>query len=204
MRDSTVRDRISERLEAASVYPDPLVLAGLEGYLGLLARWNAKINLTALPVQQPTDAALDKLLVEPLVAAPFFPASAEAWIDLGSGGGSPALPLRLAWRRGSLVLVESRERKCAFLREAIRTLGLEETTVTNARFDALQTRSPVDVVTVRAVRIDADMEALLGRILRVGGLLFCFGTPLESASYSVSHEADLPDGSQLTVAARLR
>ena len=96
MRDSTVRDRISERLVAASVHPDPLVLTGLEGYLELLAHWNAKINLTALQVQPPTDDALDKLLVEPLVAAPFFPTTAEAWIDLGSGGGSPALPLRLA------------------------------------------------------------------------------------------------------------
>jgi 16S rRNA (guanine527-N7)-methyltransferase len=203
MTDSSQRDRIADRLAAASIQSDDAVLTGLESYLGLLARWNAKINLTALPVQDPTDAALDKLLVEPLVAAPFLPASTETWMDLGSGGGSPALPLRLACRQGSLTLVESRERKCAFLREAIRALGLDRTTVTNARFDALRTESLVDVVTVRAVKIDAEMEALLRRILRVGGLLFCFGTPLASPSFSVRHEAALPDQSQLTVATRL-
>ena len=203
MTGGALRTRIAERMEASSIPQDEIVLAGLEGYLGLLARWNAKINLTALPVQAPTDAALDKLLIEPLVAAPYFPSAAETWIDLGSGGGSPALPLRLACRQGGLMLVESRERKCAFLREAIRALGLERTTVTNARFDVLQTASPVDVVTVRAVRIDGEMEALVRRILRVGGLLFCFGTPLGSPSFEALHQVQLPDQSRLTVATRV-
>ena len=175
MTDKSLHARISARFDVAGVHVDAAVLAGLERYLELLSRWNARINLTALPVQLPTDAALDKLLVEPLVAAPFYPAQSGTWIDLGSGGGSPALPLRLACRHGELTLVESRERKCAFLREAVRVIGLEQTTVTNARFDDLQSTSPVDVVTVRAVRIDAEIERLLRRILRVDGLLFCFG-----------------------------
>ncbi len=203
MSDSSLRERLAARCEVAGVPIDPSILAGLERYLELLARWNARINLTALPVQPPTDAALDKLLVEPLVAAPFYPPQAEGWIDLGSGGGSPALPLRLACRSGALALVESRERKCAFLREAVRVLGLERTTVTNARFEALAVVSPVDVVTVRAVRIDAEMEGLVRRILRVGGLLFCFGTPLASSTFEISSEASLPDGSLLTVARRV-
>lgn len=203
MTDSSLKARIAERLDAASVRPDVSLLAGLERYLELLARWNARINLTALPVQAPTDAALDKLLVEPLAAAPFFPAEAEGWIDLGSGGGSPALPLRLACRQGTLTLVESRERKCAFLREAVRMLDVERTTVTNARFDALQVASPVGVVTVRAVRIDTELEGLVRRILRVGGLLFCFGTPLASSAFTIRHEVNLPDRSVLTVAERI-
>lgn len=202
MRDSALKERIAARLAAASVLPDDVVQAGLERYLELLARWNAKINLTALPVQAPTDAALDKLLVEPVLAARHFPLMAKTWIDLGSGGGSPALPLRLACQQGSLVLVESRERKCAFLREAIRTLELERTSVMNTRFEALQVSSPVDVVTVRAVRIDGEMEALVRRILRVGGLLFCFGTPLASSAFVTTGETTLPDGSVLRIASR--
>ncbi|MEQ1727070.1 MAG: 16S rRNA (guanine(527)-N(7))-methyltransferase RsmG [Vicinamibacterales bacterium] len=203
MSDSPLRERLAVRFEMAGVAVDPSILAGLERYLDLLARWNARINLTALPVQPPTDAALDKLLVEPLVAAPFYPSQAGGWIDLGSGGGSPALPLRLACRSGALALVESRERKCAFLREAVRVLGLERTTVTTARFEVLQVASPVDVVTVRAVRVDAEMEGLVCRILRVGGLLFCFGTPLASSNFEIASEAALPDGSLLTVARRV-
>ena len=203
MTDSPLRERIAGRLLAASVAVDAEILAGLERYLDLLTRWNARINLTALPLQPPTEAALDKLLVEPLAAVPFFPAAANSWIDLGSGGGSPALPLRLARRPGSLTLVESRERKCAFLREASRAMELERTVVTTARFDALQVQSPVDVVTVRAVRIDGEMEALVRRILTVGGSLFCFGTPLESRSFQVARQSVLPDGSVLTAAVRV-
>lgn len=203
MTAPSLRERLAGRLASAPIKADDSVLSGLENYLSLLARWNAKINLTALPVLNPTDAALDKLLIEPLVAAQFVPADTGTWIDLGSGGGSPALPLRLACRQGSLVLVESRERKCAFLREAIRTLGLERTTVMNARFDEFHAEALSDVVTVRAVRIDAEMEALLRRILRVGGLLFCFGTPISSPHFSVRDQAGLPDGSQLTIASRL-
>ncbi len=203
MTASALRDRIVARLAAASIQPGDAVLSGLECYLALLARWNAKINLTALPLQAPTDAALDKLLVEPLVAALFVPPATGTWIDLGSGGGSPALPLRLACRQGSLTLVESRERKCAFLREAIRALRLDRTTVTNGRFDTLQPASLVDAVTVRAVRIDSEMDAHLRRVLKVGGLLFSFGTPLESPAFEIRHRAELPDRSSLTVAIRL-
>jgi 16S rRNA (guanine527-N7)-methyltransferase len=203
MANSPLATRIAERLTTASVHPDPDVVQGLERYIQLLARWNARINLTALPLQPPTDASIDKLLVEPLAGVPFFPARCESWIDLGSGGGSPALPLRLACPQGSLTLVESRERKCAFLREAVRALALGGTAVTNARFETLEINSPVDVVTVRAVRIDGEIEALVLRILRSGGFLFCFGTPLASKAFTVSGKVQLPDGSTLTVATRV-
>ena len=47
-------------------------------------------------------------------------------IDIGSGGGSPAIPLKLAAPRIKLWMVESKTRKSAFLREAIRQLDLRE------------------------------------------------------------------------------
>lgn len=200
MTDGVLRDRIAGRLEAANLAADQPIVEGLQRYLELLAKWNARINLTSLDIQPPSDAALDKLLVEPLVAAALYPPTAASWIDLGSGGGSPALPLRLACQQGALTLVESRERKCAFLREAIRVMGLERTSVMTARFEEFQVETPADVVSIRAVRIDAEMEALVCRILKIGGHLFCFGTPMESARFSVAGEAGLPDGSRLTVA----
>lgn len=82
-------------------------------------------------------------------------------------------------------------------------MALEHTSVTTARFEAFRVQDPVDVVTVRAVRIDEEMEALVLRILKIGGSLFCFGTPLESSRFESSHEVALPDGSLLTVAIRV-
>lgn len=204
MTTGQLEERVSSRLAASGVSHDARMTSDLTRYLELLRRWNARINLTALPLEPPTDATIDKLLVEPLVAAPLFPAGVNCWIDLGSGGGSPALPLRLARRDGSLILVESRERKCAFLREAIRALELDHTSVTTARFEAFVAPTPADIVSLRAVRIDAEMEALLRRILIVNGSVLCFGTPISSSDFVTRAEATLPDGSTLSLSQRVR
>jgi hypothetical protein len=144
--DSTLVDSLAERLAAAHLSIAPAVVEGCASYLSLLARWNRRINLTALPLGDPVPAAtLDKLIVEPLVAAELFPTSEPVWFDLGSGGGSPAIPLRIARPSGSLTMVESRDRKCAFLREAVRTLGLSQTTVLSTRFEELRPQGRVDV-----------------------------------------------------------
>ena len=50
-------------------------------------------------------------------------------MDIGSGGGSPAIPLKLATPGSALTMVEVKARKSAFLREAIRQLGLTDTQV---------------------------------------------------------------------------
>ena len=152
------------------------VLAPLEAYYRLLAQWNVKINLTALPLEPPTDATFDRLFIEPLLAAELIPDVAGAWFDLGSGGGSPAIPLKIVRPSLSLTLVESKTRKAAFLREVVRALKLPETQVANMRFQELPTPTPAaDLVTVRAVRPDRTLLNESARLLRVGGHLLFFG-----------------------------
>jgi len=164
------------------------VLAPLETYYRLLAQWNLKINLTALPLQTPTDATFDRLFIEPLVAATHVPDAPGIWFDLGSGGGSPALPLRMVRPSLSLTLVESKTRKAAFLREVVRALKLGETEVANLRFQELPTPNPkADLVTVRAVRPDRSLLDESARLLRVDGTLLFFGKP-----GSLAHEAFAP------------
>jgi 16S rRNA (guanine527-N7)-methyltransferase len=98
----------------------PHAEARLVTYFDLLFRWNQKINLTSLTN---IDEAIDRLLLEPVAAAREL-AHSPSIIDLGSGGGSPAIPLALALSAPRLVMVESRSRKAAFLREAVRELGM--------------------------------------------------------------------------------
>src|SRR5206468_1311667 len=99
----------------------------LAAYLALLSRWNKKINLTALDVATPSDDAVDRLIVEPLAAARLLVPEDRTCIDVGSGGGSPAIPLKIAVPRLQMLMVESRARKAAFLNEAVRQLELSET-----------------------------------------------------------------------------
>lgn len=146
----------------------------LLAYLELLALWNSKINLTAL---DDPDAAIDRLILEPLLAARHVSEGASV-IDIGSGGGSPAIPLKLAAPRIKLWMVESKTRKSAFLREAIRQLDLRESFVETKRYEELLTEptlhESMDVVTIRAVRVEAATLLGLQAFLRPGGELFLF------------------------------
>ena len=173
------RDRIARRTRRAKAPIALNMLEPLEAYFRLLTQWNAKINLTALPLEQPTDETFDRLLVEPLGAAKQLRADASLiWFDLGSGGGSPAIPLKIARPALRLTMIESKERKSAFLREAIRALGLTDTFVETERLEVAASKpefiANADIVTVRAVRADTELFVIAGRMLKDGGRLMMF------------------------------
>jgi 16S rRNA (guanine527-N7)-methyltransferase len=190
------RDRLARRARRAKAPLTLAMLTPLEAYFRLLALWNSKINLTALPLDSPTDETFDRLLVEPLAAAPHLTWGARAgtryhddpgvWFDLGSGGGSPAIPLLIARPALNLTMIESKTRKAAFLREAVRAVGLTSSAVVlNDRFeDAARTavhRQAADVVTVRAVKADESLFTVAGQLLKKEGHLFLF-RPAHDAS----------------------
>jgi len=173
------RDRLARRTSRAKAPITLGMLEPLEAYFRLLAHWNAKINLTSLPLEPPTDEAFDRLLVEPLAASKHVPADASCvWVDMGSGGGSPAIPLKIARPALKLTMIESKERKGAFLREIVRVLDLADALVETGRFEAFaaaaENAASADLMTARAVRIDAEFFQTAARILKNGGQLFLF------------------------------
>lgn len=155
------------------------MLESLEVYYQLLTKWNAKINLTAFRLTPGgEDPAIDRLLIEPVMAARYVAENARTLLDAGSGGGSPAIPLALASRGIALRMVEVKTRKAVFLREAIRTLGLPAAQVETARFEELLSRpelhEALDLVSIRAVRIETRTLNTLQAFLRPGGKLLLF------------------------------
>ena len=183
------RTRLARRARKAGLaIPEDLV-AHLWNYFELLLRWNRKINLTAFDESSP-DSALDRLLIEPLQAARHLTGERPRIIDIGSGGGSPAIPLKLALTDSALVMVEPKARKSAFLREAVRVLGLTGTQVETARFEELLVRPELhevlDILTVRAVRVERKTLVGLQAFLRPGGRMLLFqGTAASEAVESV-------------------
>ena len=183
---SDLSHRLADRARAAGVVLDDVQLSVLEGYLELLARWNATINLTALPLDGFPDTTLDRLIGEPLMASRFVPAARShvaadagqrglSLVDLGSGGGSPALPLKIIRPDLRLTMVESRDRKGAFLREAIRVLELRDATAITGRFEEINAVN-VDIITVRAVIGNEVLAAAVRRMLAADGRLLLFGS----------------------------
>jgi len=176
---SELSNRLAALGHAAGVALDEHQRHGLESYLHLLARWNATINLTSLPLDGFPDATLNRLIAEPLIASkcrPFSEAVAGAtWFDLGSGGGSPAIPLKLVCPKPVLTMVESKERKGAFLREAVRELQLPNADVASARIEDTISVN-VDIITVRAVCGNKVLAEAVNRILSPAGALLVFAS----------------------------
>jgi len=146
--------------------------ANLARYLDLLLEANQAFNLTAITSLE--DAWIkhvaDSLSLAPELAA--LPASSRV-VDLGSGGGLPAIPLALALPQLSFTLVESTGKKARFLEETARNLGLSNVRVLSERaetFGQSAERERFDAATSRALsRLPVLLELTLP-LLRVGGL----------------------------------
>ena len=173
------REALREQARAAGISLELNQLASLEHYFRLLMQWNRTINLTGLPLSDFPDRTLNRLLVEPLQAAQLVEDAPLLWLDLGSGGGTPAIPLKIMRPQLRLTMVESKSRKSAFLNEVVRSLALTATDVLTIRIEEL-TRSVkaghADLVTIRAVRIQEDLLQTVQVLLRPGGRLFLFGS----------------------------
>lgn len=173
------RSRLARRASRAGLSLSDGVLDKLVIYYELLERWNRKINLTAL---DDPDQSIDRLLLEPLLAARYLPAGDPmSLIDVGSGGGSPALPLTImAGPRARLTMVEVKTRKSAFLREAVRQLQIVAQ-VENSRFEELLARPELherfDAMSIRAVRVEPKLLMTLQAFLKAKGSILMFRGP---------------------------
>ena len=95
-------------------------------------------------------------------------------------------------------MVESRERKAAFLREAVRELELPVTEVENKRFeDVIANVRPhsIDLVSIRAVKSDPALLSAIHRVLSQNGRVFVFHSP--------SRDSTAPAGFETVEAVRL-
>ena len=177
--DTTETD-LAERLIGRAAHAGLTLASGsvleLAAYVALLLRWNARMNLTAL---DGGDLGLDRLVIEPLLAVGRIPEGASTLVDIGSGGGSPAIPIKIARPALFVRMVEARSRKAAFLREAVRRLELEGVVVETCRYEELCERPELqethDVLTVRGVRVDESAARCLERLVRAGGRLLFLG-----------------------------
>ncbi len=133
-------------------------------YLSLLEKWNRRFNLTASTEWN----SIGPLFEEAIWAAAFYPKKEILHLDIGSGAGFPAVPMRLLRTEMRLHLIESRLKRATFLETVARDLSLQGTVVTNARLqDHLRSGSSDalwDVVSWKAIRLGrAEVSLLLSR-----------------------------------------
>ena len=123
-------------------------------YIDLLLRWNQKTSLTT--VTDPIEI-LRFHFGESLLAVPTVPIRHGRLADVGSGAGFPAVPIRMVSDELSVILIESNQKKAAFLMELARALELVNVEVRRSRMeDVAIDAAKVDFVTARALGIDDE------------------------------------------------
>jgi 16S rRNA (guanine527-N7)-methyltransferase len=143
------------------------VESDLDRYAALLRKWNAVQNLVS---RETVGELWPRHIADSLQLMPLLRDSDQSLIDLGSGGGFPAIPLAIASHglERRFTLVEPIAKKAAFLRTVARELALP-VTVHALRAEQLDSRETFDVVTSRALAALPELLAMGGRLLAPSG-----------------------------------
>jgi len=138
-------------------------------FLGLLLEANKTTNLTAItePAQAWTKHVLDALTIVPVLASQ----QAKSVIDVGSGGGVPAIPLAIVMPDVKFTLLEATGKKVEFLNRAIAALDLSNARVLQGRAEAIgqdhkQHREQYDAAIARALGHLAVVIELCGPLVK--------------------------------------
>ena len=178
-------DGLKRLLHEYSIEPDSDSGLKLQTYLSLLEKWNRHINLTS----NIGWFSLEPLFHEGIWAAARYPADCKTHLDIGSGGGFPAIILKLFNTQIELDLVESRAKKCAFLETVVFELELKRVRIRMMRLENLlascdQELKTWDCVSWKAVRLtNRDLQRLYDKSSKKTQLWMFHGTgtPVEDA-----------------------
>ncbi|MGQ0577532.1 MAG: 16S rRNA (guanine(527)-N(7))-methyltransferase RsmG [Betaproteobacteria bacterium] len=135
-------------------------------YLALLAKWNRVYNLTAIREERKW---VSHHLLDSLAVVPHLPAG--GLVDVGSGAGLPGIPIALACPDRQVTLLDSNQKKGAFLNQSSTELALTNVKVLIERAESYRPATAFDVVISRAFSSIAEFIELAGHLCKPGGVL---------------------------------
>jgi 16S rRNA (guanine527-N7)-methyltransferase len=178
MMDEILIKALSEGAAAIGVPLGKTELGLFAVYHREILLWNRWINLISERSEQ--EIVLRHFL-DSLSAAPFIDRFDGTLIDLGSGGGFPGIPLRIALTGLHVTLVESSRKKTSFLAHIIRTLGLNHVTLVKERTEVLVDRKEYagsfDTVISRAAFKLPELIRIASFFLKPDALLIAMKGP---------------------------
>ncbi len=138
-----------------------------EKYFSLLIETNKVLNLTAITEE---DEVVVKHFLDSVLPQKFFKENAKV-VDVGSGAGFPALPLKIIRPDLDLVMIDSLGKRVNFLNNVINSLNLEKIQAVHVRAEdfALKNREKFDVATARAVAPLVTLVEYLLPLVKIGG-----------------------------------
>ena len=166
-------DAIERGLAALGIRLPTAARAAIDGHVRLLLAWNGAINLSA--VRDPVRIAVRHVVDSLTGVAVLRRRRIDRFIDLGSGGGFPGIPLAAALPADRALLVDSIAKKIRFLATVAAAVGLEERVAAEAvRAEALagsRDRERWPAVVVRAVAPLPELIEIGLPLLEPGGIL---------------------------------
>lgn len=141
--------QISDALSPYGISPTMDVTAKILAFIPLLLKWNRSVSLTTItdPVE-----IVGRHFGESMYVSRLLPVDNCRLADVGTGAGFPGLAIKIACPTVQITLVESNKKKCAFLSEAVRTLGLIDVEIRCERFEEIRSDSvEFNIITSRAV-----------------------------------------------------
>lgn len=182
MYPDSLRDMLRAGIDRMGLTLNDDAITRLLDYQALLARWNTTYNLTAVrdPREMVTRHLLDSLSILPHVRG-------LTLADLGTGAGLPGIPLAIAGPELHVLLVDANGKKVRFLREAIRTLKLDNAKALQSRVETLS--GQFDCITSRAFASLGDMLASAGHLLAPDGIWLAL-----KGRVPIAELEDLPSG----------
>jgi len=160
----------------------------LASLLDELAKWNKKVNLTAIrdPDEMITAHVLDSLVAAPLLQG-------EQILDVGCGPGFPGLPLAIVEPNRQFTLLDSNNKKIMFAQHAAGLLGLGNVTAVKSRGEDYAPGHRFDTVIARALATLPRLVEIAGHHVREDGVFVALkgrypAQELEELTTPWSHE----------------
>ncbi len=159
-------------------------------YRGLVSSWNTITNLISTTNVDNLLADLISQSIKPLSEIALFPGL--QMLDIGSGAGIPALPIKFAQPEINLTLLEPRRNKSAFLRRVVSELDLEDVTVIRGRLEEFNANTEwlgkFDLITTRGTGDAGKLWPLIRPVAKAGGTIWLFkGAKVEAEAEILSH-----------------
>jgi 16S rRNA (guanine527-N7)-methyltransferase len=146
-------------------------------HAALIREWNKVASLVSLgDARQLEDIHLpDAVSLASVVAA--LGLSGAALLDIGTGGGYPAIPIKILLPEMTMTLVERSVKKVGFLRKVVAALGLQGVEIVHGEFPAAVQGRSAAVVTARAVEAPVKVHSALAAWMPVGAVFLCQAGP---------------------------
>ena len=151
-------DKLRTMLLQLEIKLEEAILDRLIWFRDELLRWNRKVNLTA--ITDPNEA-LEKHLVDSLSLLPYLN-NRSRMLDMGSGGGFPAIPLKIACPGLEILSVDAVGKKVAFQNHVARKLNLKKFKALHARLEKLQDDEAYRDYDYVVARAFADLGTIIG------------------------------------------